>query len=327
MEKTISQHEELIAVLKEVNQPLSPDDLMAEAGRKVLLAELINMLEHEDGSRTGEDIEDVHDMRVAIRRMRSALRLLEPYFKAKAITPYVQKMQKIARSLGTVRDLDVQIEDLEKYAADLPEETRLALDKGVVYLKQKRDKARDRLIDAFDRGSYQRFVKDFSAFLTSPGKGARSGDSEDILPIRLRHILPEMIYRHLGSVRAYEDVLPDADLPTLHALRIEFKRLRYVVSLFGDVLGSTTSDFIEEMKLIQDHLGKLNDISVAQEHLTDLMNAFSPGKHDDVLAALQEYVERLEEKKTTLCAGVPAMWQRFNTKKVQRHLAMAIAAL
>lgn len=145
--------------------------------------------------------------------------------------------------------------------------------------------------------------------------------------MQLRHILPEMIYRHLGSVRAYEEVLPEADLLTLHALRIEFKRLRYVVSLFGEVMGSNASAFIEEMKLIQDHLGRLNDMSVAQEHLNDLISDFSRNDDSDVQEALRTYIAALEAQKTALRDGVPAMWQRFNTKKVQRQLAMAVAGL
>ncbi|MBL8134061.1 MAG: CHAD domain-containing protein [Anaerolineae bacterium] len=324
----MTQHEDLIAALSGAQQPLIADDTMAEAGRKVLLGELIKMLQHEAGSRTGEDIEDVHDMRVAIRRMRSALRLLEPYFKQKAIAPYSRGLRKIAQTLGTVRDLDVQIDDLEKYAAERPDEERAALEKAAALLRGRRDKARERLVGAFDRAAYGRFVKAFGVFLTTPGKGARGdSDRDEIQPVRLRHILPEMIYRHLGSVRAYEEVLPEADLLTLHALRIEFKRLRYVVSLFGEVLGSNAEGFIEEMKLIQDHLGRLNDMSVAQDHLNDLIGDFSRSDDADVQEALQTYIATLEAQKTALRAGVPAMWQRFNTKKVQRQLALAVAGL
>ena len=61
-----------------------PDDAMAEAARKVLLFHFERMLLHEPGSRLGETIEAVHDMRVATRRMRSAFRLFKPFFKNNA---------------------------------------------------------------------------------------------------------------------------------------------------------------------------------------------------------------------------------------------------
>src|SRR5688572_21869623 len=97
------------AQLESQVQSVSPQDTMAEAGRKVLLADFIKMLKHEAGARTGEDIEDVHDMRVATRRMRSALRLFESYFKPKWVDAYSRRLRKIARALGVVRDLDVLI--------------------------------------------------------------------------------------------------------------------------------------------------------------------------------------------------------------------------
>src|SRR5688572_3515190 len=91
---------------------VSPTDNMAEAGRKVLLAELIKMLKHDKGSRTGEDIEDVHDMRVAIRKMRSIFRLLKTYFKSKDADNYNRALKRLASALGEVRDLDVLLANL-----------------------------------------------------------------------------------------------------------------------------------------------------------------------------------------------------------------------
>ncbi len=100
-------------------QPVTPDDLMAEAGRKILLAEFVKMMQNEAGSRTGEDIESVHDMRVAIRKMRSLFRLLSPYYKRTSISPYKTELQHLAWTLGAVRDLDVLIEDIRVYQLTL----------------------------------------------------------------------------------------------------------------------------------------------------------------------------------------------------------------
>src|SRR4051812_17496203 len=95
-----------VELLQAQLQPVEPLDTMAEAGRKILLSDLVKMLDHEAGSRSGEDLEDVHDMRVALRRMRSTLRLLADYYKPKTIDPYLVEMRKLAHALGTVRDLD-----------------------------------------------------------------------------------------------------------------------------------------------------------------------------------------------------------------------------
>ena len=123
----ITQHEDLLARLQAHVQPVAPEDTMAEAGRKALLSDFVTMLQHETGSRTGEDVEDVHDMRVAIRRMRSTMRLLGVYYKPKAIQPYLKYLRRVGQALGTVRDLDVMISDLKAFQETLDEDRRADL--------------------------------------------------------------------------------------------------------------------------------------------------------------------------------------------------------
>ena len=109
----------------------------------------------------------------------------------------------------------------------------------------------------------------------------------------------------------------------IHALRIEFKRLRYVVTLFSGLLGREIDDFIAELKKIQDLLGRMNDIEVARTWLTDLMSDLE----GDQTAALWIYVDDLENERPGLQEQFPGVWKRFNTKTVQRKLANAVLAL
>jgi CHAD domain-containing protein len=320
-------HEELIARLQAQIQPIVAEDPMAEAGRKALLNDLVKMLHHEAGSRLGEDIEEVHDMRVAIRRQRSTLRLLEIYYKPKAIQPYLEQLRRVAQVLGAVRDLDVLIHDLHEFQATLdpaqPDDLQSVFDQ----LDEQRALARHDLLRLLDKKSYQRFINDYADFLTTPGKGARPVETHDVTPYQVRHLLPTLLYEHLGAVRAYDTVLAEADAATLHALRIEFKRLRYVVSIFTDVLGSTINDFITELKTIQDHLGRLNDIRTAQDRLSDLIAQLDPETQGAAIVALQAYIDRLEAERLGFGDSIADLWQHFNTKTVQRQLAMAAAGL
>src|SRR5579862_2687576 len=64
------------------------EDTMADAGRKVLAHYFAKMLSKEDGARKGDDTEAVHDMRVATRRMRSALKLFGPYYPRRTLKPF-----------------------------------------------------------------------------------------------------------------------------------------------------------------------------------------------------------------------------------------------
>jgi CHAD domain-containing protein len=312
-----------IVHLTEHISPIVPTDPMAEAGRKVLLTEFIKMLEVEAGSRTGEDIEDVHKMRVSIRRMRSAFRLLEAYYKPKAVKPFVDELRQVMQVLGAIRDLDVMIHNLEDFQSTLDTSQVEVMKEVIDSLDLRRADARKELNHILDRKSYRRFVKSFCKFLTTPEMGAKSIDPKNPVPYQLRHILAPMIYEHLSAARAYDSVLATADAETLHALRIEFKRLRYIVSLFGDVLGSQIQDFVEELKIVQDHLGHLNDIDVAHTSLNELMEDLE----GDQITVLWGYINHLEAEKPELLAKMPEIWKRFNAKNTQRKLAAAIASL
>ena len=104
---------------------------MAEAGRKLLAAQLDRMLRHEAGSRTGENIESVHQMRVAIRRMRSLFMLIGATYKPKTVNKFSRGLRRIARALGNIRDLDVLIHDLKAFRQSLPEGEQAMLDQVV----------------------------------------------------------------------------------------------------------------------------------------------------------------------------------------------------
>ncbi len=311
---------ERIEKLSTAIQPVVVEDNMAEAGRKILLAEFVKMLQHETGSRTGEDIEDVHDMRVATRKMRSLFRLLDAYYKRNTIRDYKTELRHLASTLGTVRDLDVLIDDIRTYQATLNAPQQADLQQAVDELDNQREVVRHDLVEALDSRLYNRFIKGFSKFLTVSGEEAKSTSKDEVVPVQVRHILPIMIYQRVAAVRAYDSVLVDADAPTLHALRIELKRLRYTLSLFSEVLGPQVVDYIEEVKGLQDCLGHMNDAVVARSYLSDFLK-------DSHLAALTDYISSIEEKEIALKGHLFELWTQFNSRKVQQRLSYAVLAL
>lgn len=316
-------HTERIAALLSLQQPVTPTDSMAEAGRKVLLGEFIAMLQHEAGSRTGADIEDVHIMRVSTRRMRSAFRVLRPYFKKKAIRPFMEQLREIAGALGMVRDLDVLIADLSQFQTTLDHTGQSALQAVIAELDEHRSAARDDLNALFDSKRYARFIKQFAGFLTEPGEGALRITGKRTAPYQVRHILPILTAQQLVAVRAYDTILPDTDIEHLHALRIEVKRLRYLLSLFDDILGGSIKEFITELKVLQDHLGRLNDIRMARYRLDIRLDDL-----DNVLpGVLEEYLAALEHESPALLAAFPEVWLHFNSRKVQEKLSSALLVL
>jgi len=311
--------------LKMAALPVRADDPMAEAGRKILLADFARLLENEPGARDGQDIQPVHDMRVSTRRMRSAFRLLGDYYKSRPIRPFVEHLKKLARKLGAVRDLDVQIEDLKRYQGLMQADGAAAFQVVIDAMDARRERARRKLIEFLDSSAHEGFAASFAAFLTHPGQGVRPVSADGAAPYQVRHALPALIHEHLGTVRAYDTVIENADAATLHALRIEFKRLRYAVSYFREVLGASGEAFVNDIKTVQDHLGRMQDGVVFQETVREW--ADNTTLTDEQMVVVDAYLTQLTHEYDELTRGFEAVWSRFNSRTVMRRLSDALLVL
>ncbi len=319
MDNGLEQRTALDLRLSACDTDLRPDDLMAEAGRKVLLEEFRRVLAHEAGSRNGTDIEDLHQLRVAIRKSRNALRLIRPYFRPKSIRGHERVLRDLMRAAGPVRDLDVLLENLG--SRKIAQKT--ALEQSRATLQRQRTSARGKLLFVLYSDAWEQFLPSYADFLTTPGAGVTRMRKNRIAPQLVCHVLPPLVYGRLAQVRAYGPTLADAGSETLHNLRIDCKRLRYVVALFTDLLGPEILVYIAALKQMQDLLGRMNDIAVAQALLARLI----PGQEKAARPALRSYLEAQAEERTQLLAQLPAVWEHFNSRDVQRELAAALLAL
>jgi CHAD domain-containing protein len=306
-----------------------PDDLMSEAGRKVLRFHFQRMLGHEPGTRLGEDIEELHDMRVATRRMRSAFRVFSPYFDPDALKPFLKGLRRTGRALGSVRDLDVFMEKAQRYLEGQPEEERSSLDPLLDNWQSKREAARARMLEYLDGKKSQRFVREFGGFLWTEGAGALPVHTDKPLPHRVSHLVPSLIYDRFEAVRGYEAVIEGAPIETLHALRIDCKRLRYSLEFFREVLGPEAEDVIKEVVIIQDHLGNLHDADVACGLLVGFLIEWAGAEQRERInvSGVTRYLLAKQNELRELVESFPKTWQHFNRPEVRRQLALAVSAL
>jgi CHAD domain-containing protein len=326
--------DEFTVAVADLKSPgVQPDDVLAEAGRKVMRFHFAQMLRHEDGTRLGEDIEELHDMRVATRRMRAAFEVFEDAFNPKAIKPLLKGLRATGRSLGRVRDLDVFIEKAEHYLETLSPERHSELQPLLQNWAKERELDREEMVAYLDDQKYARFKQDFFRFATTPGVGVRRNPGTGFAPSRVRDIAPVLIYARIASVRAFDAILETASLEQFHALRIEFKKLRYSVEFFREVLGEESKAVIDDLKRIQDHLGDLNDAQVATGILGDFLIEWDRQQNslpvsqrrspEPILAYLTyRYNERLRLMQTFKTA-----WAHFNRPEFQQNLALAVSAL
>ncbi|MDQ3492107.1 MAG: CHAD domain-containing protein, partial [Chloroflexota bacterium] len=302
------------------------DDPLAEAGRKVLGLHLARMLSVEDGARSGEDPEHVHKMRVATRRMRAAWRVFDGAYRTKPQKRYVRELREVATTLGWVRDMDVQLEDLARYAKSLEPEAAADLAPLADAWRTRRDSARDDLLTLLDSKAYRRFVDEYLAFVSTPGGDAVEDDATR--PMRVRDTAAGRIWQAYEQVRAHEAGLPWADVPALHALRIDGKRLRYTLESFREVLPARqTEELLAVVTRMQDHLGLLNDADVAATATREWLMSAASGLAPAAREAAGAYLVAREAEMPRLRRSFPVVWRRVAGPTFRRRLALAISAL
>jgi CHAD domain-containing protein len=309
--------------------PKSPgvhvDDTLGAAGRKVLRMHLMRMLASEPGTRSGETAEDLHKMRVATRRMRAAWRVFDGVYRPKLQKRYVRELRETATALGEVRDLDVQVEGLDEYLKSLSPAGAAAMEPLRDDWHRRREAARDRLIELLDSKSYAEFVDDYREFVETPGKGEL--EPPPSAPILVRDTAGGRIWQAYERVRAHDTTLAWADVPALHALRIDGKRLRYTLEFFREVLPRQSDELIARVTELQDHLGLLNDADVAS-HLT---RTFLVGQASRLPAesreAIGHYLDSREAEIARLRRLLPPIWRRITAIPFRRRLGVSISTL
>lgn len=299
--------------------PLQPDDTMSEAGRKVLAYHFVRLLEKEPHVREVAEVEAIHEMRVATRRLRSALRIFAPFYRAQTIKPFRKALRTLADMLGAARDLDVFREHAEAYAA--PYKTRQKALRGLkAALLAQAEAARKPLREWLASAQHRTFVDSFAQFLLTTDNDTLPTNPD--VPHRVREVAPALIYTSYGHVRAYESALSDLDLTRLHSLRIEVKRLRYLLEAFSEVLGTEVKTVIEACKHLQDFLGEVQDARVAVAMLEDHLKNETANKQ-----AIARYREQCAKEQSSRLKGVKGAWQAYTAPEIRQALALAVAHL
>jgi len=326
--------QEFVAALEGQKGPgVAPLDSLAEAGRKVLRFHFAQMLLHEAGTLQGDDIEELHDMRVATRRMRAAFEVFGDAYKKKALKPHLKRLRATGRALGQVRDLDVFMEKARAYLGDQPEDQAAGLGPLLQAWDADREAKRVHLVSYLNGRSYAEFKREFYTFLSTPGAGAHPIPEEEPIPYRVRDVAPVLIYTRLAAADSYEAILQNATLEQLHSLRIEFKKLRYTVEFFQEVLGKQAKEVIAVLKKMQDHLGDLNDAQVATQILRDFLGQWDlhqatlPVNERQSPEPIMAYLSARYAERYHLMVTFQDAWDCFTSPDFRRNLALAVSEL
>ncbi len=237
---------------------------------------LEKVVKHEKDVLKDKSPEDLHQMRVGMRRLRSALTGFAPALKLpKSVTE--KKIGKIARILGSLRDLDVLSAALEnEYKPSLPAKEQKHLEPVLTDINKQRRYALKEVQETIEGKKYKSLKESLIEWLQEPvyQKIAKM-PIEEVLPDLL---LPEVsrLLLHPGWLvgsevkivepKAVEEILTDQG-ELLHSLRKETKRVRYQMEVFSEFYGETYGSYLEDIKAIQEVLGKIQDSYVLTEFL------------------------------------------------------------
>ena len=240
-----------------------PDESYCLFGAKSILKRLQNVAKEIDGVREAKDIERIHDMRVATRRVRGALTLCEKCLPAKLARKWSKQMRRVTRALGYARDADVQIDFLQGFLDNLTEvRYRPGLLRLLLRLRQKRGNSQNKVVKAMDE-------LELCGILGEMGRVLR----QIRVRARMRHVNESSPYVYeqaylaislgLENMLAYEMYVNQPDrIDELHAMRIAAKRLRYTMEVFEPLYSGDLKQTLSTVRKVQTSLGDIHDCDV-----------------------------------------------------------------
>jgi CHAD domain-containing protein len=229
----------------------------------VLRSRLEEMCELRATALDWSDIEGVHDMRVASRRLRSTLADFEPYLRSQTFPK--GPVKKIARALGAVRDEDVAIaalEELKTQAEELSDSIELIARER----RERQTRARAALEKVITASAMAKFQQEFLERLQRARRAPAARSVRKTAPgtgKTFRQVGVEVITHRAHHLREAGGCLyhPFKTKP-LHRMRIMAKRLRYAIELFTPCWDEEISQFAKEAARLQTSLGGLHDCDV-----------------------------------------------------------------
>ena len=247
--------------------------------------QLDDILSNDPGTRLGVDPEHLHAHRVAIRRLRGALRE----------EPLKSELGWIGGALGAVRDLDVLTERLRREAALLDGGERAALRPVLARLARRRARARAELIEALGSPRYFALLDALEEVAAAKFESSRD--------------LTELAGREFRRLRRdVESAGPEPADEVLHELRKRAKRIRYASERARKAGATSLGKVVDEAKALQDVLGAHQDAVVMENELRDLVGETATPIR---AIAIGRLIERERALRESSAAEWPAAWKRL----------------
>jgi len=210
-----------------------------------------------------KDPEGVHSMRVASRRLRSAVSDFMPHVNKRSLSSIFKQIRSIADALGELRDQDVAIFALEELESETPPEFCPTLQKLVDARKEIRRGSRQELKKILVKDRMKELSDDFDKALTAATKLKGGTLASSPYSHSFKDVAKAIIRDRLGELETLSTSLYQPfDATQLHQMRLGAKRLRYAIEMFASCWASDIVPFAKSCARLQAALGRLHDCDV-----------------------------------------------------------------
>jgi len=245
--------------------PLGADDLLVDGARRMIASWWSTVRAHIPGVRVGVDPEHVHKLRVALRRLRTALKLFDDAFQPAAAARLRDSTRTLGRAFGAVRDLDVQRAALAGWRQDFSTVEVSAWRDICERIDRERNAARKVALTLVGGDAWQEIQDDVERCIAPDPRGLRH---------TVGAVAPVLVRKRVDRCTRALERVEDGGAAQAHALRIEVKNLRYSLDFLGAAL-AVEDDVMERLAALQSVLGEVQDDVQTGELATRLV-AMSP---------------------------------------------------
>ena len=292
------------------------------AVRTLVATQLERLRAAEPEARDERHPEPLHEMRVALRRTRTALRAFPEALPARQREALLRELAWLGEVLGGVRDLDVQLARAAELRAGAAPAARAALDGYRHHLQRERRRRRAELVAVLDGRRVRSLLlalERVAAGAPPRGLPARAAEPFAVAGRRAAKRAMRRLRRRGKSAGALTDAAG------LHALRIRAKRLRYVLEALRPLGGAPCRRLITQVIALQDALGQFNDAMVAAAALRDYNTSL--GRGAGTTSAVGGLADAELRRAGVAQADFQRAWKRFTSKATRRRRRKLLARL
>jgi inorganic triphosphatase YgiF len=286
---------------------------VAEGFRRIMGAGLAHLLANQPAASAGV-VEGVHQMRIAVRRLRSALVLFERHLDARAATEIDVELKRLGRVLGEVRDWDVFCGGILPAAEhDIPEARPRFLEGPA---RVERGNAQRRLAGELGGPAFTSLVLRLAVWMEDYGADTAvfSGDEAKE---RLADLAPQLLDRLVRKARRRGRHIRRRSIEELHGLRKSLKKLRYSIEFLSSLIGRRRSRaYLKACKDLQEQLGTINDAALATELSGRLAGTAA---RTTLVPALSTMPGWSREHSSRHLRQLPAAWNKFKALPTPMH--------